>query len=170
VYKEGLGYLPVCAISSRSSPPAHMCICNGHPSSELCCVCCTWASRAPHWTCLVKEAILSGVFLLSIMLLAITFTIRNVPPILKCQMMKQGVRGGTKKTCFPVAQIFCTTNLLLMLCRGNISFEPICRNKSCTFLEDLIQCIISRPHIKWRWCCSDLTSFLARHVTADLGT
>jgi hypothetical protein len=26
VYKEGLGYLSVCAIASRSSPPYHVCI------------------------------------------------------------------------------------------------------------------------------------------------
>jgi hypothetical protein len=41
VYKVGLGYLSVCAIASRSSPPSHVCICNGHPCSELCCVHCT---------------------------------------------------------------------------------------------------------------------------------
>jgi hypothetical protein len=40
VYKEGLSYLSVCAIASRSSPPSHVCICNGHPSSELFCVHC----------------------------------------------------------------------------------------------------------------------------------
>jgi hypothetical protein len=40
-YKEGLGYLSVCAIASRYSPPTHVCICNGHPGSELCCVHCT---------------------------------------------------------------------------------------------------------------------------------
>jgi hypothetical protein len=38
--KEGLGYLSVCAIASRSSPPSHVCICNGHPGSELCCCHC----------------------------------------------------------------------------------------------------------------------------------
>jgi hypothetical protein len=38
VYKEGLCYLSVCAIASRSSPPPHACICNGHPGLELCCV------------------------------------------------------------------------------------------------------------------------------------
>jgi hypothetical protein len=38
VYKEGLGYLSVCAIASRSSPPSHVCICLGHAGSELCCV------------------------------------------------------------------------------------------------------------------------------------
>jgi hypothetical protein len=37
VYKEGLGYLSVCAIASRSSLPSRVCICNGHLSSELCC-------------------------------------------------------------------------------------------------------------------------------------
>jgi hypothetical protein len=36
VYKEGLGYLSVCAIASRSSPPTQVCMCNGNPSSELC--------------------------------------------------------------------------------------------------------------------------------------
>jgi hypothetical protein len=41
VHKEGLGYLSVCAIASRSSPPFHACICNRHPGSELCCVHCT---------------------------------------------------------------------------------------------------------------------------------
>jgi hypothetical protein len=35
VYKEGLGYLSVCALASRSYPPTHMCICKGHPGSEL---------------------------------------------------------------------------------------------------------------------------------------
>jgi hypothetical protein len=40
VFKEGLGYLSVCAIASRFSPPSHACICKGHPGSELCCVCC----------------------------------------------------------------------------------------------------------------------------------
>jgi hypothetical protein len=40
VYKEGLGYLSVCAIASLSSPPSHVCIRNGHPGSELCCVHC----------------------------------------------------------------------------------------------------------------------------------
>jgi hypothetical protein len=29
VYKEGLGYLSVCAIVSRSSPPSQLCICSG---------------------------------------------------------------------------------------------------------------------------------------------
>jgi hypothetical protein len=38
IYKEGLGYLSVFAIASLSSPPSHVCICNGHPSSELFCV------------------------------------------------------------------------------------------------------------------------------------
>jgi hypothetical protein len=38
VYKEGLGYLSACAIASRSSPPTHVFICNGHPGSDLCCV------------------------------------------------------------------------------------------------------------------------------------
>jgi hypothetical protein len=38
VHKEGLGYLSVCAIASRSSPPTHVGICNGHPGSELFCV------------------------------------------------------------------------------------------------------------------------------------
>jgi hypothetical protein len=38
VYKEGLGYLSVISIASRASPPTHLCICNGHPGSELCCV------------------------------------------------------------------------------------------------------------------------------------
>jgi hypothetical protein len=41
VYKEGLGYLSVCAIASRSSPPSHVCICNGHPSLDLRCGHCT---------------------------------------------------------------------------------------------------------------------------------
>jgi hypothetical protein len=41
VYKEGLGYLSVCAIASRSSPPSHVRICNSHPGSELCCVRCS---------------------------------------------------------------------------------------------------------------------------------
>jgi hypothetical protein len=41
VYKEGPGYLSVCAISSRSSPPTHLRICNGQRSSELFCVHCT---------------------------------------------------------------------------------------------------------------------------------
>jgi hypothetical protein len=40
VYKEGLGYLSACAIALRSSPPTHVCICNGHPSSDLFCVHC----------------------------------------------------------------------------------------------------------------------------------
>jgi hypothetical protein len=40
VYKEELGYLSVCAIASRSSPHSHVCICNSHPGSELCCVHC----------------------------------------------------------------------------------------------------------------------------------
>jgi hypothetical protein len=40
-YKEGLGYISVSAIASRYSPPSHVCICNGHPSSELCCGRCT---------------------------------------------------------------------------------------------------------------------------------
>jgi hypothetical protein len=43
VYQEGLGYLSVCAIASRSSAPSHVCICNSHPGSELCCVHCTWS-------------------------------------------------------------------------------------------------------------------------------
>jgi hypothetical protein len=37
LYKEGLGYLNVCAIASRSFPPSLVCAYNGHPSSELCC-------------------------------------------------------------------------------------------------------------------------------------
>jgi hypothetical protein len=41
VQTEGLGYLSICAIASRSSPPSHLCICNGHHSSELFCVHCT---------------------------------------------------------------------------------------------------------------------------------
>jgi hypothetical protein len=40
LYKEGLGYLSVRAIASRSSSPSHVCICNGHSGSELCCVHC----------------------------------------------------------------------------------------------------------------------------------
>jgi hypothetical protein len=35
--KEGLGFLSVCAIASQSSPPSHMCVCNGDLSSELFC-------------------------------------------------------------------------------------------------------------------------------------
>jgi hypothetical protein len=42
VYKEGLGYHSVCAIASRSSPPTHVCICNGHSGSEVCCIHCTY--------------------------------------------------------------------------------------------------------------------------------
>jgi hypothetical protein len=42
VYKERLGYLSVSAITSRSSPPTHVCICNSHPGSELCSVHCTY--------------------------------------------------------------------------------------------------------------------------------
>jgi hypothetical protein len=38
VYKEGLGYLSVCAIALRSSPPSHICIYDGQRSSELFCV------------------------------------------------------------------------------------------------------------------------------------
>jgi hypothetical protein len=45
VYKEGLGYLSVCCIASRSYPPSHVCICNGHRSSELFCVHCTSHNR-----------------------------------------------------------------------------------------------------------------------------
>jgi hypothetical protein len=41
VYKEGLDYLSVCVITSRSFPPSHVCIFNGHPSSELFCCHCT---------------------------------------------------------------------------------------------------------------------------------
>jgi hypothetical protein len=40
VHKEGLGYLSVCAVASRSSPPSLVCICNGHPGSELWCARC----------------------------------------------------------------------------------------------------------------------------------
>jgi hypothetical protein len=40
VQSEGLGYLSVCAIALRSSPPSHVCICNGQRSSELFCVHC----------------------------------------------------------------------------------------------------------------------------------
>jgi hypothetical protein len=39
VYKEGLGY----PSASQSSPPSHVCICNGHPGSEIRCVHCTCA-------------------------------------------------------------------------------------------------------------------------------
>jgi hypothetical protein len=46
VHKESLGYLSVCAIASRSSPPSHVGICNGHQGSELCCVHCTVRDRA----------------------------------------------------------------------------------------------------------------------------
>jgi hypothetical protein len=35
VYTERLGYLSVCATTLRPSPPTHVCICNGHPSSQL---------------------------------------------------------------------------------------------------------------------------------------
>jgi hypothetical protein len=49
VHKEGLGYLSVCAITSRSSPPSHACICNVHTGSELFCVHYTTAS--PRVTC-----------------------------------------------------------------------------------------------------------------------
>jgi hypothetical protein len=41
VLREGLGYLSVCAIASRSSPLTHACICNGHAGSEICCGHCT---------------------------------------------------------------------------------------------------------------------------------
>jgi hypothetical protein len=37
VQKEELGYPSVRATALRSSPPSAVCICNGHPSSELCC-------------------------------------------------------------------------------------------------------------------------------------
>jgi hypothetical protein len=47
VYKEGLGYLSVCAVASRSSPSTHVCICNGHPGSELCCVHCNDPTPQP---------------------------------------------------------------------------------------------------------------------------
>jgi hypothetical protein len=40
VYREGPGYLSVCAIASRSSPPTHVCICNGQRNLELFCVLC----------------------------------------------------------------------------------------------------------------------------------
>jgi hypothetical protein len=38
LYKEGLGYLSVSAIASRSSPTSHVCVCNSQQSSELFCV------------------------------------------------------------------------------------------------------------------------------------
>jgi hypothetical protein len=37
IHTEGLDYLSVCAIASRSSLPTHVCICNGHPGSDKCC-------------------------------------------------------------------------------------------------------------------------------------
>jgi hypothetical protein len=40
IYKDRLSYLFVCAVALRSSPPSHVCVCNGHPGSELCCVHC----------------------------------------------------------------------------------------------------------------------------------
>jgi hypothetical protein len=40
IHKEGLGYVTVCAIASRSFPPTHVCICNCHTSSDLRCVRC----------------------------------------------------------------------------------------------------------------------------------
>jgi hypothetical protein len=43
VYEDGLGYLSVCAIALRSFRPSHVCICNGHPSSEIFCVHCNAA-------------------------------------------------------------------------------------------------------------------------------
>jgi hypothetical protein len=46
VYTEGLGYLSVCAVASRSFPPSHVCICNGHPGSELRCGHCTASKRS----------------------------------------------------------------------------------------------------------------------------
>jgi hypothetical protein len=39
--KEGMGYLSVYAIASRSSPASYACICNGQRSSELFCVHCS---------------------------------------------------------------------------------------------------------------------------------
>jgi hypothetical protein len=47
VYKEGLGYLSVCAIASRSSPPSHVCVCEGQRSSELSCVHCRFSCKVP---------------------------------------------------------------------------------------------------------------------------
>jgi hypothetical protein len=44
VYREGQGYLSVCAIALWSSPTCHVCICNSHPGSDLCCDHCTVAS------------------------------------------------------------------------------------------------------------------------------
>jgi hypothetical protein len=41
---QGLGYLSVCAIASRSSPLSHVYICNGQRSSELFCVHCNFVS------------------------------------------------------------------------------------------------------------------------------
>jgi hypothetical protein len=49
VYKEGLGYRSACAISSRSSPPSRVRICNGHPGSELCCVHCIRLNQRSNW-------------------------------------------------------------------------------------------------------------------------
>jgi hypothetical protein len=49
VYKKGLGYLSICAIVSRSSRPSYVRICNGHPSSELCCVHCTYKFCMKHY-------------------------------------------------------------------------------------------------------------------------
>jgi hypothetical protein len=44
-HKEWLGYHSLCAIASRSSPLIPACVCNGHPSSQLCCGNCTVRSH-----------------------------------------------------------------------------------------------------------------------------
>jgi hypothetical protein len=62
VYKEGLGYLFVCAIASRSSPPTHVCVCNGLRSSELFCVhCVVTFLKSALWR---KYCIRPGIFIL----------------------------------------------------------------------------------------------------------
>jgi hypothetical protein len=45
---QGLGYLFVCAIASRSSPPSHFFIVNGHPGPDLSSVYCIFFV---HWGC-----------------------------------------------------------------------------------------------------------------------
>jgi hypothetical protein len=37
VYRDGLGSSFICATTSQSSCPCYMCICDSHPSSDLCC-------------------------------------------------------------------------------------------------------------------------------------
>jgi hypothetical protein len=46
-----LGYLSVCAIASRSYTPSHVCICNGHPGSELCCGNCIHSYQLVSFRC-----------------------------------------------------------------------------------------------------------------------